>query len=125
MIPFLSFNELITVPEYSFGTLTITFSYGSSFLPSTSLKITSGFDTDNSYPSLRIFSSKIDKCNSPRPLTLKPSAPSNSSTTNPTLVCNSFSNLSLICLEVRNLPLRPAKGEELTKKFIDRVGFSI
>ena len=72
-----------------------------------------------------MFSSKIDKCSSPRPLTLKPSAPSNCSTFNPTLVSSSFSNLSFKCLLVKNLPLWPANGELLTKKFIDNVGSSI
>ena len=47
------------------------------------------------------------------------------STLRPTLTSSSFSNLSFKCLVVTNLPLLPANGESLTKKFIDRVGSSM
>ena len=72
-----------------------------------------------------MFSSKIDKWSSPLPLTLKPSDDGNSSTSRPTFVSNSLCKRSLICLVVKNLPLCPANGPLLTKKFIDSVGFSI
>ena len=109
----------------SLGVFTITISKGSHFTPSISFINTWGLETDNSYPSLRIFSSSTDRCNSPLPLTLNPSLFSNSSTSKPTFVSNSRSNLSLICLLVKYFPLNPAKGLLLTKKFILNVGLSI
>ena len=72
-----------------------------------------------------MFSISIDKCNSPRPETLKPSLVGNSSTSSPTLRSSSAISLSLKCLEVTNLPTLPANGLLLTIKFIDNVGFSI
>jgi hypothetical protein len=44
---------------------------------------------------------------------------------NPTFVSNSFSNLSLICLEVTNFHSLPANGELFTKNSIFKVGSSI
>ena len=51
------------------------------------------------------FSIKIPKCNSPRPLTLKRSVVSHSSTFNPTLTSNSFSKRSFKLRLVTYLPL--------------------
>jgi hypothetical protein len=42
-----------------------------------------------------------------------------------TFTSNSLSSLSLICLEVTNLPSLPANGELFTKNSIFRVGSSI
>ena len=72
-----------------------------------------------------MFSRSIDKWSSPRPDTLYPSVVSIGSTLRPTLTSNSLSNLSFKCLVVTNLPLFPANGESLTKKFIDKVGSSM
>ena len=72
-----------------------------------------------------MFSRRIDRCSSPLPLTLKPSEPSSSSTSSPTLVSSSLSSLSFKCLDVKNLPLCPANGPLFTTKFMLRVGFSI
>ena len=38
---------------------------------------------------------------------------------------SSFSSLERICLVVTNLPTLPAKGDELTMKFIESVGSSM
>ena len=63
----------MTLPMYSSGVSICTRSNGSHFTPSISFSITSGRDTCNSYPSRRMFSIKIDKCNSPRPETVQAS----------------------------------------------------
>ena len=132
MIPRLLPIFSITEPEYSIGTSITNSSYGSVLTPPSSLMITSGWETCISKPSLRIFSSKMAMCNSPRPYTLKKDGPilftpwsGEKSTLRPTLISNSFSNLSFICLEVTNFPSRPANGESFTKKLSDSVGSSI
>ena len=61
IVPFLLAKLSITDPIVSVGASIRTSSYGSYFLPSISLIITSGFDTCNSNPSLLIFSISIDK----------------------------------------------------------------
>ena len=71
-------------------------------------------------------------CSSPRPYIRKKLGPDfispwsgEKSTFSPTFISSSFSNLSLICLEVTNFPSVPAKGESFTQKFKDNVGSSI
>ena len=102
----------------------IKFSYGSEWTPSISLKITSGLETANSYPSLRIVSIKILKCNSPRPETLKQSVESVSSTLKLTFFSSSVYKRFLSWREVTNLPSVPANGLSFTEKFICKVGSS-
>ena len=68
--PLLSPRASITFPTLSSGTSICKSSNGSHTTPSISFRITSGLDTCNSKPSRRIFSIKIDKCNSPRPDTV-------------------------------------------------------
>ncbi|MNI25335.1 hypothetical protein D3C73_789800 [compost metagenome] len=87
--------------------------------------ITVGRETNNSYPSLLIFSISIERCNSPLPETLKLSGDSVSSTLKDTLVSTSLNNLSLKCLEVINLPSLPARGPLFTLNVIVTVGSSI
>ena len=71
-----------------------------------------------------MFSNKIVRCSSPRPITSKiPSSPV-SLTRKATLCCSSFCSRSQICRLVTNLPSRPARGEVLTQKFMVRVGSS-
>ena len=86
--------------------------------------ITTGFETCNSNPSLRIFSIKIDKCNSPRPETINDSL-SFGSTFNETSLSVSFNNLSSIFLAVIILPSLPTNGEVFTPNVICNVGSSI
>ncbi|EKE28324.1 MAG: hypothetical protein ACD_3C00078G0001 [uncultured bacterium (gcode 4)] len=126
IIHFLFPSFSITVPVFDSGTITITASIGSSFLFHSSLKITWGHPTCNSNHSLLIVSIRTDKCNSHLPETINtlPSEPSRS-TLRPTFISNSFPNLSLIFLEVTNLPSLPANGESLTRNSILRVGSSI
>ncbi len=108
------------------GTLMTTSSIGSRVLPISSFLImTSGFETASSYPSLLMFSMRMDRCSSPLPLTLKLSVESVSSTLSPTLTSSSFLSLSRICLDVTYLPAFPAKGDLLTMKYMDSVGSSI
>ena len=87
--------------------------------------ITSGRDTWSSYPSRRIVSIRIDKCNSPRPETVHLSGESVGSTRRETSVCNSACKRSSTLREVTHLPSLPANGELLTKKVIWRVGSSM
>ena len=87
--------------------------------------MTRGRDTSSSYPSRRIVSIKIERCNSPRPETLKPSCPSISSTLMPTFVMASCCKRSRIWRDVRNRPpSRPANGPVLCEKFMEMVGSS-
>ena len=102
----------------------MTFSKGSHFTPSTSLKITSGRDTPISKPSRRMFSMSTDKCSSPRPETLNRSGLSVGSTRRATLWISSFSRRSLMLREVTYLPSRPANGELLTWNVMLTVGSS-
>src|SRR5699024_4237858 len=90
----------------------------SDLFPSISLKITFGRDTWSSNPSRRIFSIRIDKCNSPRPETIHASGDSVGSTLKETSVCNWVCSRSSILLAVTHFPSRPAKGELFTKKVI-------
>ena len=109
----------------SSGTFTTSLSIGSHFTPFISFIITFGLDTKNSYPSLLIVSIKTDKCNSPRPATSNESAESVSFTRKLTFLSSSLNNLSLICLDVINLPSFPAKGPSFTLNVIVTVGSSI
>ena len=112
-------------PMYSSGVSICTRSNGSHFTPSISLMITSGRDTCNSYPSRRMFSIKIDKCNSPRPDTIHASGESVGSTLRDTSVCNSRIRRSSILRAVTNFPSRPANGELFVKNVICNVGSSM
>ena len=124
-IPLRTLRAEITEPEYSVGTSITTSSIGSHVTPSIFFIITSGRDTAISKPSRRICSSKIVKCNSPRPDTLNVSVESVSSTFKPTFTSSSLSKRSRILREVTNLPTCPANGESLTMKFMESVGSSI
>jgi hypothetical protein len=124
IIPFLFPSSAIIVHSTQAGTEIFTFSIGSIFLPFSSCIITTGAPTCNSKPSLLIVSISTDKCNSHLPATSKLS-PLSKSIFNHTFVSNSFSNLSLICLEVINSHSLPQKGELFTKNSIFRVGSSI
>ena len=110
---------------YSSGVSICTRSNGSHFTPSISLMITSGRDTCNSYPSRRMFSIRIDKCNSPRPDTIHASGESVGSTLRDTSVCNSRIRRSSILRAVTNFPSRPANGELFVKNVICNVGSSM
>ena len=123
--PPLEAKESITEPKYSSGTSIWTSSNGSHLTPSISLTITWGLETCNSKPSRLIFSIKIDKCNSPRPETIKFSVFTILSTFKETSLCTSLNNLSSIFEQVNNLPSCPANGEVLTPNVICNVGGSI
>ena len=84
----------MTVPIYSSGTSIKRRSIGSHFLPSISLNNTLGVLTASSKPSRRIVSIRIDKCISPRPLTIKLSVVSVSDTRNETSLRSSLNNRS-------------------------------
>ena len=71
-----------------------------------------------------MFSNKIVKCNSPRPITSNTPSSSVSLTRKATLCCSSFCKRSQIWRLVTNLPSRPAKGLVLTQKFMVKVGSS-
>ena len=124
IVPPLLPKASITGPTFSSGTSICTSSYGSQILPSTSLKITSGFDTWSSYPSLLIFSINIDRWSSPLPDTIQLSE-SFGSIFNDTSLSDCFLSLSSILEAVTNLPSLPANGDELTPKVIWSVGSSI
>ena len=117
-------NSSITAPWFSSGTSTVKFSYGSHFCPSISRNTTRGLPTANSKPSRRIFSSKMVKCNSPRPDTRNTSASAVSSTRKATLVSNSRVKRSRIWRLVTNLPSVPANGDVFTIKSMVKVGSS-
>ena len=125
MSPLRSERAWIIEPWYSSGVSIWTRSNGSHFTPSISLMITSGRDTWSSYPSRRIVSIRIDKCNSPRPETVHLSGESVGSTRRDTSVCNSAKRRSSTLRDVTCLPSRPANGELLAKKVIWSVGSSI
>jgi hypothetical protein len=124
IIPFLLPSSAIIGPSIQAGTDIFTFSIGSILTPSSSCIITTGAHTCNSKPSLLIVSISTDKCSSHLPATSKLS-PLSKFTFNHTFVSNSFSNLSLICLEVTNSHSLPQNGELFTKNSIFRVGSSI
>ena len=105
------------------STVMTTFSIGSCFFQSISLKITCGAQTCNSRHSLRILSIKTDKCISPLPETIN--FQSSISTFNHTFVSVSFSNLSAKFLVVIYFHSLPANGESFTKNSIFKVGSSI
>ena len=69
-----------------------------------------------------MFSMRMDRCISPRPLTLNASAESVSSTFKETSRSSSRYSLSRRWREVTNLPSLPAKGLLLTEKVISTVG---
>ena len=75
----------MTEPTKASGTSITTCSIGSQSTSAIRLKMTSGRETWNSKPSRRIVSIKIARWSSPRPLTLKTSALSVSSTRRLTL----------------------------------------
>ena len=115
----------ITAPRYSSGTSMASSSYGSSLSPLRPvLRITRGRDTWNSYPSRRIVSIRMERCSSPRPLTVHVSVESVSSTLRATLRSSSLYSRSRSCREVTNFPSLPAKGELLTRKSTLIVGSS-
>ena len=124
MIPLLKPNDSITEPIQSSGASISTSSYGSHVTPSISFKITWGLDTCNSYPSLLIVSIKIDKCNSPRPLTIHSSLFWIRSTFKDTSLFVSLNKRSSILDAVTNLPSWPANGEVFVPKIIWIVGSS-
>ena len=72
-----------------------------------------------------MFSSKIVRCNSPRPATSKIPSSSVSFTRSATLCCSSFCRRSQSWRLVTYLPSRPARGDVLTQKFMISVGSSI
>ena len=100
-------------------------SYGSIVFPSTSLRMTCGRDSANSKPSRRMFSARIDRCSSPRPLTSKRSGRSVSRTRSATSLRSSRSSRSLMLRDVTYLPSVPANGESLTIQNIETVGSSM
>ena len=71
-----------------------------------------------------MFSSRMVRCSSPRPITSKMPSSSVSFTRSATLCCSSFCRRSQIWRLVMYLPSRPASGLVLTQKFIVRVGSS-
>ena len=103
----------------------MTCSIGSQTTSAMRLRMTSGRETWNSYPSRRIVSIRIPRCNSPLPLTLKTSGESVNSTRRLTFERNSLANRSPRCRVVTYLPSSPANGELFTIKFIESVGSSI
>ena len=122
--PLRSPRACITPPWCCSSISAVTSSIGSCFSPLTSFITTRGLDTAISKPSRRMFSSRMVRCNSPRPMTSKiPSSPV-SLTRKATLCCNSFCRRSQIWRLVTNLPSRPASGLVLTQKFIVSVGSS-
>ena len=124
--PFLRLSLEITEPVYSSGTDRTTSSSGSSSCPlSPRLMMTSGLDTASSYPPRLMFSMSMERCSSPLPDTLKLSVESVSSTFSPTLTSSSLLSLSLMCLDVTNLPTLPANGDLFTMKYMERVGSSM
>ena len=69
---------------------------------------------------------RMDRLISPLPATLKESVePSTSVTRSDTSLSVSRMRRSRICLEVTNLPSRPANGLSFTEKVISRVGAEI
>ena len=116
----------MTGPMNSVGTSMVSSSMGSSISPlGPSFMMTLGRVTANSYPSRRMVSMRIDRCSSPRPLTLKVSVVSVSSTRMDTLVLTSLNSRSRMFRLVTYRPSRPAKGLSLTEKVISMVGADI
>ena len=87
--------------------------------------MTCGRETWNSYPSLRIFSIRMDSCSSPRPFTVKASLVLARSMTRLTLVSSSFSSRSHTWRDVTYFPSFPRKGESFIWNVIAIVGSSI
>ena len=114
----------MTVPDNFSSTLMTTCSIGSIFCPSICLKITCGAETWSSNHSLLMVSMSTDKWSSPLPDTANLFPHLSKSISNPTLVCNSFCNLSRIFFDVTNFPSLPANGESLTRKSMVNVGAS-
>ena len=117
-------NDSITLPIQSSGASILTSSYGSQSTPSISLIITFGLETWSSYPSRRIFSINIDKCNSPRPETIHSSLLGILSIFKDTSRLVSLNKRSSIWRAVTNFPSWPANGEVLVPKTIWIVGSS-
>ena len=115
----------ITVPTHSSGIFTTKVSIGSHFFPFISFIITFGFETKSSYPSLLIVSINTERCNSPRPETLNDSDEDVSSTLKLTFLSSSLYSLSLICLDVTNVPSLPANGPLFTLNIHETVGSSM
>ena len=67
---------------------------------------------------------RIDRCNTPRPETVKESFSPVSSTRRATLDSSSRNSLARRCRLVTNFPSRPDSGEELIVNSIDSVGSS-
>ena len=113
------------VPLTVSGKSIVNASIGSHFLPSISLIITCGCPICNSYPSRRMVSISTERCNTPRPNTKNLSALPVGSMRRAKFFSNSFSSLSLMCLEVTYFPSFPKKGESLIVNNILIVGSSI
>eukprot|EP00053_Salpingoeca_punica_P017261 m.165877 g.165877 ORF g.165877 m.165877 type:complete len:478 (-) comp17162_c0_seq14:759-2192(-) len=114
----------MALPVCSMFRSSVTSSMGSSCFPSTSWKSTRGGDTETSYPSRRIDSSRMHSCSSPRPRTSMESA-ERRSTWIETLLSASVKRRSAIWLDVRKVPSRPARGDELTEMVMAMVGGSM
>ena len=114
----------MTPPWWVSSTSAVTISIGSWRTPSTSWNTTRGLDTAISKPSRRMFSSRMVRCSSPRPITSKMPSSSVSFTRSATLCWSSFCRRSQIWRLVTYLPSRPASGDVLTQKFIVSVGSS-
>ncbi len=71
-----------------------------------------------------MFSSRMVRCSSPRPITSNTPSSSVSFTRSATLCWSSFCRRSQIWRLVTYLPSRPASGDVLTRKFIVSVGSS-
>ena len=122
--PLRSPKACITPPWWPSSMSAVTSSIGSCFSPLTSFITTRGLLTAISKPSRRMFSNKMVRCNSPRPMTSKIPSSSVSLTRSATLCCSSFCRRSQIWRLVTYLPSRPASGLVLTQKFIVSVGSS-
>eukprot|EP01136_Pigoraptor_vietnamica_P025812 Opistho-1_new@80116 len=72
-----------------------------------------------------MFSSRMVRCSSPRPITSKTPSSLVSFTRSATLLCSSFCSRSHTWRLVTYLPSRPASGLVLTQKFMVSVGSSI
>ncbi len=115
----------ITGPIDVDGTSTTRYSIGSCVLPLTSLVSTCGLPTDSSYPSRRMFSSRMPRCKMPRPATWNSSRfTSSSRTRRATFDSSSFIRRSRSWRLVTYCPSCPAKGESLMRKIISSVGSS-
>ena len=122
--PLRSPSACITPPWCCSSMSAVTSSMGSHLSPSTIFITTRGLLTASSKPSRRMFSRRMVRCNSPRPITSKMPSSSVSLTRKATLCCNSFCRRSQIWRLVTYLPSRPANGLVLTQKFMVSVGSS-